>query len=404
MKPTTRCTIAPMLFCLASCLLLSVAPGCADRAGRDLDRRAKELYEPVAESYDARKWEEVQTAYAGMTKAISADEQGDAIRKTVHMAKATVMVRLADCYVAVAKKDRDWFAAALKAANECRKARELAESEHANTMESKAANEFGKWLDEIHVDLREFEDEYLATRTFDELKNKVNEARKSRQYLIALTLLSPETLKEMRLRLTSEQKLEIIGLRTRIRREEFMHTFEAMHAGAEELYKGGKGNPAQARPAFERAAAAMGTDRARLLVPKSQRDKIVAQLKARIAAIDKAMTEKSADLPTRVRKAVSAYRNGKWKEAIPLLKGLMAYSSTATGIERAQLRAWLKECDLRIIIDSRYEQQMTQGRARIKAKDYKGALAYFEVAYGIKKTDEAKKLIAEMRAKIKEMK
>ena len=249
---------------------------------------------------------------------------------------------------------------------------------------------------------RQVDDKQPPGPSFNEIMGKVNQARESRQYLIALTLLSPETLKEMRLRLTSEQKLEIIGLRTRIRREEFMHTFEAMHAGAEELYKGGKGDLGKARIEFERALAAMGTDRARIVLSKAKRGEMVGQLKARVAAIDKAMTEKSADLPTRVRKAVSAYRNGKWKEAIPLLKGLMAYSSTATGIERAQLNAWLKECDLRIIIDSRYEQQMTRGRARIKAKDYKGALACFTAAYGIMKTDEAKKLIAEMEAKIKQ--
>ncbi len=53
-----------------------------------------------------------------------------------------------------------------------------------------------------------------------------------------------------------------------------------------------------------------------------------------------------------------------------------------------------------IITNSRYEQQMAQGRAREEQKDYKGALAYYTIAYGIKKAPEAKQKMEDMKSKI----
>ena len=85
--------------------------------------------------------------------------------------------------------------------------------------------------------------------------------------------------------------------------------------------------------------------------------------------------------------AKAAFKSKQYNDAINWAKRVL-------DIKRTSVEA------LRIVTDSRYEQQMAEGRSRIDKKDYPGAKAYFSVAYGIKKTDEAKKLIAEMKLKI----
>ena len=54
-----------------------------------------------------------------------------------------------------------------------------------------------------------------------------------------------------------------------------------------------------------------------------------------------------------------------------------------------------------IVTNSRYEQQMAQGRAREEQKDWKGALAYYTIAFGIKKDPAARQKMDEMKEKIK---
>ena len=522
-----------------------------------------------------------------MKKAVDNDrEDGAAIEHTVQMAKAIVMVRLAEGHVAVAKKERDWLAAAFRASRECKKAREFAESEYAKTMEGKDVHEFDKWLEDVRGDLREFEEEHLAVRSYQEILQRVIAARTSKQYQTALTLISDETLKEKNLRLTPEQNLEIQALRTEIRQEQFMDKFRVMATRAEDIYQGGKGNLPKAKIEFERALAFISSDEAKEIVPQDKSDEIVGQLKGKISAINTSLKEtrllaawddaikdndplaikraaedlirfdpaharnkglrakvnavmgskeraefiawvranratkpnecvvrlkqwldahpnepagseirttlaelqKGMSLAARVRLAKGTYRDGKWAAAIPLLQALLKESPTSTGLERTEIRAWIKECQLqilwakagdlrakgqyreatatyknileidktwkreailrivdeitqrvsyehaldqaknafkskqyndaiswakrvldikrtsvdalRIVTDSRYEQQMAQGRAQMEKREYAGAKAYFTVAYGIKKTDEAKDLIDQMKKKI----
>jgi len=548
------------------------------------EAKVNALYKPIAEGYENRKWQAVLEAHTEMTKAVAADEQGEAMKNTVQMGKAEFMAKLSGGQVAVKQKVGNWWATAFKASREAKKALESVESRFAKSVDDVRA--FDNWLDESHRDLRDFEDQYLKVRSMEDLIARAEDAKKSKDYAQALELLSEESLRDRKLKPNEAQKQRIAALREEIKQEEFMDTFRAIAVKAEELYQDGKGNLPKARIEFERALAAIDTPRAREVVPQAKRAEITGQLKTKIAAIGKALKERDLlaaletakrnkdplaikkavddlvafapghprnkglvalvnsvmdaqaraalikwlkanaatnqntavlkikrwlkdhpneppdselrtmlgnlergmDLAARVRTAVSTYRSGKWAEAIPLLNDLMKYPSASTGIERTQIRAWLKECDLqilwaqaealkgksqyrqaiavyqkilekdktwkrqeimrivdeltqkqsydyalgrakeaygrkqytdaiswakkvleikrtsvealKIITDSRYEQQMTQGRARIEQRDYRGALAYFTVAHGIKKTDEAKKLIADMKAKI----
>jgi len=56
---------------------------------------------------------------------------------------------------------------------------------------------------------------------------------------------------------------------------------------------------------------------------------------------------------------------------------------------------------LMIITNSQYEQQMAEGRLREEQSDWKGALAYYTVAHGIKKDPAARQKMDEMKEKIK---
>ena len=93
----------------------------------------------------------------------------------------------------------------------------------------------------------------------------------------------------------------------------------------------------------------------------------------------------------------------KYDSSLAAAKDAFARKQYPQAITHAKLAKEIRPTSvdaIMIITNSRYEQQMSQGRAREEQKDYKGALAYYTIAYGIKKAPEAKQKIDDMKSKI----